>query len=132
MWCVMAAPLMMGGDIRHMTEATRTTLTNKDVIAIDQDSLGKQGYRVMRKDGWEVWKKSLTGDRVALAFLNRNSTNIIATALLKNIELDSTITYNVYDVWKHAQVGQAKGVISASMQPHGTDVFVLTPVAKKQ
>src|ERR1035437_10296957 len=126
MWCMMAAPLMMGCDIRHMNETTKTILLNKEVIAIDQDTLGKQGYRVMRKDGWEIWKKTLSGNRVAIAFLNRNSQSISATAPSKNIELDSTAKYNVYDVWKHAPVGQANGTISATMQPHETQVFVLT------
>ncbi len=127
MWCMMAAPLMMGCDIRHMNEATRTILLNKDVIAVDQDTLGKQGYRVMRKDGWEVWKKQLSGNRVAISFLNRNSQNTNATAEFKHIELDSTAKYTVYDVWKHAQVEDANGKISATMQPHETQVFVLTP-----
>lgn len=127
MWCIMAAPLMIGSDVRHMAEATRTILLNKDIIAIDQDTLGKQGYRVMRKDGWEVWKKQLTGDRVAIAFLNRYSTGTSATAPFKNIELDSTATYSVYDVWKHAPVADASGKISSSMQPHETQVYLLTP-----
>lgn len=127
MWCMMAAPLMMGCDIRQMSETTRSILLNKDIIAIDQDALGKQGYRVMKQDGIDVWKKPLSGDRVAIAFLNRNDKTKSLSAAFKNIELDSTAQYNVYDVWKHAQAGQAQRTLSATMQPHETKVFVLTP-----
>jgi alpha-galactosidase len=130
MWCIMAAPLMMGCDIRHMNESTKTILLNKDIIGIDQDTLGKQGYRVMRKDGIDVWKKPLSGDRVAIAFLNRNAETKLLSAPFKNIELDSTAQYNVYDVWKHASIDKAKGFLSTSMQPHECQVFILT-VSKK-
>ena len=46
LWCMLAAPLMAGNDVRHMTAETRAILTNKDVIALDQDPLGKEGMRI--------------------------------------------------------------------------------------
>jgi len=73
MWCMFSAPLMLGCDVSNMTEATKTILLNKDIIAIDQDPLGKQAFRVSRIDGFEIWKKPLSGNKVAIAFLNRNS-----------------------------------------------------------
>lgn len=127
MWCIMAAPLMIGCEIRHMNETTRTILLNKDVIKIDQDSLGKQGYRVMRNDdGVEVWKKPLSGNRLAMAVMNRSGKNKSFTTAFKNIELDSTKTYNVYDAWKHASSGTATGNLSAYLLPHECQVFILS------
>jgi alpha-galactosidase len=131
MWCVMAAPLMMGCDIRTMDDATKTILLNKDVIAIDQDALGKQGYRVMRRDGIEAWKKPLSGNRVAIAFLNRYSTAETVTVALKDLELDAQAQFGVYDVWTHASAGQTNGALSAKLKPHECQVFVLSPSGSK-
>jgi len=131
MWCMLAAPLMIGCDIRKMDETTKTILLNKDVIAIDQDALGKQGFRVYRKDGLEAFKKPLSGNRVAIAFLNRNSTDNKITASYKDLELDPEISYSVYDVWKHTALGQANGTLSADLKPHECQVFVLSPSESK-
>jgi alpha-galactosidase len=109
-----------------MNAATKTILLNKEIIAIDQDPLGKQGYRVMRKDGLEVWKKELSGDRFALALFNRNSTSKTLTAAWKDIEMDSTKRFDAYDVWQHAAAGKGLTSISSNLQPHECNVFVLT------
>jgi alpha-galactosidase len=59
MWCILAAPLMAGNDIRSMTPEVRDILTNAEAIAIDQDPLGQQGKRVRKSNGLEVWSKQL-------------------------------------------------------------------------
>ncbi|HEV7500821.1 MAG TPA: glycoside hydrolase family 27 protein, partial [Vicinamibacteria bacterium] len=69
---MLAAPLIAGNDVRHMSEATRHTLTNKDVIAVDQDPLGVQGLPYKKEDGVEFWFKPLAHDAWAVAVLNRN------------------------------------------------------------
>ncbi len=126
MWCMVSAPLMIGCDIRFMDESAKTILTNKDIISIDQDPLGKQGYRVYRKDGIEVWKKPLSDNRVAIAFLNRNSNEKPFTTLWKALELDGDDLYSVYDVWKHESVASAEKGISIKLESHETQVFVLS------
>jgi len=130
MWCMLAAPLMIGCDVRNMNDVTKTILLNKDIIAIDQDSLGKQGFRVYRKDGLEVFKKPLTGNRIAIAFLNRNSSGKKETISFKEMELEPDMIYSVYDVWTHANVKQPSGMLSTDLKSHECQVFVLSPVAK--
>lgn len=130
MWCMLAAPLMMGCDVRDMSDATKTILMNKDIIAIDQDPLGRQGFRVYRKDGLEVFKKPLSGNRTAIAFLNRNSKAIKETVSLKDIEMESEMKYSVYDVWTHASVNQQAGKLSTDLKSHECQVFLLTPEGK--
>ena len=72
MWCLFSAPLMAGNDLQHMSSDTHDILTNKEVIAIDQDPLGVQGNRV-RKDGdIEVWSKQLADGSRAVVLLNRS------------------------------------------------------------
>ncbi|WP_423819289.1 alpha-galactosidase [Salinimicrobium sp. TIG7-5_MAKvit] len=70
LWSLMAAPLMISNDVRNMDEETRRILTNKDIIAIDQDPLGKQGKRVINKDNWQVFVKPLTDGNYAVGILN--------------------------------------------------------------
>ena len=130
MWCMFAAPLMVGGDIRNMSDITKSILMNKDVISIDQDAVGKQAIRMMRKDGLEVWKKPLTNDRFAIALFNRNSEGRPLAVAFKDIEMDSTAKFDVYDVWKHAPAGTAMQSISSILQPHECQVFILTPAKK--
>ncbi|HLN54345.1 MAG TPA: glycoside hydrolase family 27 protein [Bacteroidales bacterium] len=130
MWCMLSAPLMIGCGITDMSDATRTILLNKDVIAIDQDPLGKQAFRVWRKDGVEAWKKPMADGKIAIAFLNRNSTPESVTVPYDQLELEKGSAYNVYDAWKHEQVKQDQGSLSSKMVSHETQVFVLTPAAK--
>jgi alpha-galactosidase len=131
MWCMLAAPLMVGCDIRNMNETTKTILLNKDIVAIDQDTLGKQATRVMRTDGLEAWKKPLTGNRVAIAFLNRNSTSKSLTVTWKDLDLRQGTRYNILDVWKHETNSRADSTMSADLKSHECQVFVLSPKESK-
>ncbi len=128
MWCMLAAPLMIGCDIRNMDDITKSILLNKDIIAIDQDLLGKQGFRVYRKDGLEAFKKPLSNGKVAIAFLNRNSKTDNLSLLYKELEMDSDKSYSVYDVWEHKKTEQQEGTLSANLESHECKVFVLTPL----
>ena len=69
MWAMLAAPLLAGNDLPHMKPEIRAILTNRDVIAIDQDALGKQGERVYADGEVEVWSRQLSGGAMAIAVL---------------------------------------------------------------
>src|SRR5674476_1127924 len=81
MWCMMAAPLISGNDLRSMSSQTLGILANKEVVAIDQDSLGIQGFRQAVKDSVETWLKPLKNGEWALCLLNRSKS-------IRNIELN--------------------------------------------
>src|SRR5215831_6344429 len=70
MWCMMAAPLIAGNDIRKMNNDTRMILTNKDAIGIDQDALGIQGFRYASNDSLDTWFRPLSNGDWAVCFLN--------------------------------------------------------------
>ncbi len=127
MWCMLAAPLMIGCDIRNMNQSTKDILLNEDIIAIDQDPLGKQGFRVMRDACLEAWQKPLSDDRVAIAFLNRNSIDMDISTTWEDLELDPGARYDVYDVWEHKSVSHPEGRLSSRLKPHECQVFILTP-----
>jgi alpha-galactosidase len=70
LWAMLAAPLLAGNDLPNMKPEIKAILTNRDVIAIDQDSLGKQGTRVYSEGEVDVWKRPLAGGAVAIAVIN--------------------------------------------------------------
>ena len=72
MWCMLASPLVAGNDIRKMNEETKNILTNREVIALNQDSLGIQCFRYDSKDSLEIWVKPLMHDEWAICILNRS------------------------------------------------------------
>lgn len=102
LWCMLAAPLMAGNDLINMDESTRNILTNIEAIAIDQDSLGKQGRIIVKYGDIHVWLKKLV-DGLAVCFFNRgnqtNKLNITWDAL--EIESD----YKIRDVWLKQNIG---------------------------
>ncbi|HZL09425.1 MAG TPA: glycoside hydrolase family 27 protein [Prolixibacteraceae bacterium] len=75
LWSMMAAPLIMGNDLRKASQETLAILTNADVIAVDQDSLGIQGFVYKTQDSIEIWAKPLANDDWAICFLNRTETS---------------------------------------------------------
>lgn len=70
MWCMMASPLILGNDVRNMSDETKAILTNRDLIAIDQDKLGVQGLRFLIREGLEYWLKPLSNGDWAMTIFN--------------------------------------------------------------
>lgn len=95
MWAMLAAPLLAGNDLPHMTPEIKAILTNREVIAIDQDRLGKQGSRVYSDGEVEVWMRPLAGGALAVAVFNvgsdRLSTHPFHLSLTK-LGLDGPLT----------------------------------------
>ncbi|MDP4180634.1 MAG: carbohydrate-binding protein [Bacillota bacterium] len=124
MWCMMASPLLSGNDIRKMSQSIKDILLNKEVIAIDQDSLGKQGYRVKSSNGNEVWVKPLADGTKAVALLNRNSSTQSITVNWSDIGI--TGSASVRDLWAKADKGSFNGSYTASVASHGTVVLKIS------
>jgi alpha-galactosidase len=120
MWCLLAAPLMIGCDIRNMDAETRRILTNPEVIAIDQDSLGKQGNRVARTGSTDVWRKPLADGGIAIALLNRGEQDATITALWKDLKVKAGASLKLRDVWGHRDLGVFQGRFEAKVAPHAT------------
>jgi alpha-galactosidase len=73
LWAMLASPLLAGNDLPHMKPEIKNILTNRDVIALDQDKLGRQAERAYSEGEVDVWKKPLSGGAVAIAILNAGS-----------------------------------------------------------
>jgi alpha-galactosidase len=127
LWALMAAPLMAGNDLRNMTPEIRDILTNKEVIAIDQDSLGRQGRRVAKDGDLEVWAKQLkNGDR-AVILLNRSSSAQQITANWEQLGYPEHLSASVRDLWTHKDLGKSTGKFSAQVESHGVVMVTVRP-----
>ena len=127
MWCLLAAPLMAGNDIRNMSAEIRDILTNKEVIAVDQDPLGRQGRRVTRANGLEVWEKPLADGSRAVALLNRTGAEANITVSWPDIGYPSHLAAKVRDLWAKKDLGEMKGSYAASVPSHGVVMVTIKP-----
>jgi alpha-galactosidase len=117
LWSMLASPLLAGNDVRDMKPNIADILMNKEVIAIDQDKLGKQGVRVAKAGDLEVWSKPLADGGHAVALFNRGAEAAKVTA--KWSDLGITGAHAARDLWKHADLGQMKDEFSGSVPTHG-------------
>ncbi|MFF4503417.1 NPCBM/NEW2 domain-containing protein [Streptomyces sp. NPDC001401] len=119
MWSVMAAPLLIGSDLRKASQATFDILDNKEVVAVDQDPLGKQGTVVSSEGGrWVVAKEMKDGSR-AVALFNESGTAQRISTTAKAVGLPAADAYTLRDLWQHQSYNTA-GTISATVPAHGT------------
>ncbi|MFE2066362.1 NPCBM/NEW2 domain-containing protein [Streptomyces sp. NPDC059467] len=119
MWSVMAAPLLIGTDLRKASPATFDILDNKEVIAVDQDPLGKQGTVVSSEYGrWVVAKEMQDGSRAVALFNESDSPQRIATSATA-VGLPKAPAYTLRDLWQHRSYNTA-GTVSAIVPAHGT------------
>ncbi|MGY6018926.1 NPCBM/NEW2 domain-containing protein [Streptomyces spinosirectus] len=119
MWSVMAAPLLIGSDLRTASQATFDILDNKEVIAVDQDPLGKQGTVVSSEGGrWVVAKEMKDGSRAVALFNESGAAQRIATTAA-SVGLPQAPAYTLRDLWRHKSYNTA-GTISATVPAHGT------------
>ena len=127
MWCILAAPLMAGNDIRSMAPEIRDILTNAEAIAIDQDPLGQQGKRVRKSNGLEVWSKQLADGGRAVALLNRSASGADIPVSWTEIGYPDTLAASVRDIWAKKDLGSLKSKVSASVPSHGVVLLRIKP-----
>jgi alpha-galactosidase len=122
LWAEMAAPLLIGTDLRKASAQTFAILSNRDVIAVDQDSLGRQGVIISSSGGLVVFTKQLAnGDRAVALFNETGGTATISTTAAK-AGLRAAGSYTLTDLWSKA-TRTTSGAISASVPSHGTVLF---------
>ncbi len=127
LWAMLAAPLMAGNDIANMKPEIREILTNKEVIAVDQDKLGRQGRRV-RKDGdLEVWMRPLADGSRAVILLNRAADQKEITVNWTELEYPEHFSAAVRDLWQHKDLGKFTGKFSAPVASHGVVMITVKP-----
>ncbi len=134
MWCMLAAPLISGNDLRNMSKETSEILLNKDVIAVDQDKLGIEGFRYSSDSILEVWYKPLADGDWAMCVLNRSTrpqkvrfdwkNKKVSDDLSKREAGFDTTVYRVRDLWTKKDLGTTEETLNAELPGH--DVLMLS------
>jgi len=128
LWAVAKAPLIVGCDVRNMTNATREILLNREIIAINQDPLGIQGKRVSNADGLSVWAGPLAGNSWGVVMLNTNTRAATFAAKWIDIGIPTDAQVKVRDLWKHEDVGVFSGLFPSTVAGHSANMFKFTLV----
>lgn len=136
LWAMQAAPLIAGNDLRNMSKETQAILTNNEVIAIDQDALGVQGYKHLDEEHFEIWVKPLSNGDLAVCFLNRSTEpKTIEFDWSKNPMKDpdfgheyefQSASYRISNVWEKAKPGTTKKPLKATIAGHDVLMIRLT------
>jgi alpha-galactosidase len=124
LWAMLSAPLLAGNDLTKMDALTLELLTNKEVIALDQDPLGKQGYRVAQEGPLEIWMKPLKDGSIAVGMFNRMDTPSTMTLHFSDIGLQGSA--RLRDLWKHQDLGLFTDVFKQTTSPHGVILLKIT------
>jgi alpha-galactosidase len=136
-WCMLAAPLLAGNDLKTMSRVTADILTNREVIAVDQDSMGIQGFRFRERDGVEIWFKPLVDGAWAMCVLNRNrtarefcfdwDTEAVVDSLSGKEAGFSVRKYHIRDLWARKDAGSTARVLSGVVPGRDVMMVRLTP-----
>jgi len=126
LWAMMAAPLILGADIRKLDSGSYQILTANEVIAVDQDPLGVQGNRIWKQGDSEVWSKLLHDGSMAVLLLNRDTraTSISVSWSILGWPEDSTAL--VRDLWHKKDLGSYPGEFGAEVAAHGVVMIKAT------
>ncbi|XP_077983617.1 alpha-N-acetylgalactosaminidase-like [Glandiceps talaboti] len=131
MWAMFSAPLMMSTDLRTISNESSDILLNKEVIAVNQDALGKMGTPVTEIDGVEVWVKEMMYDGRAVVFMNRHTdgTPRHITVKLKDLGFDYMMGYEVRDIFDHIEMGHIDvwDVLKFTINPTGVVMIYAYP-----
>ena len=123
MWCMMASPLAMTNDLRKVSEDDRRILLNPEIIAINQDVLGKAAERKVMNDNYQIFVRPLADGSHAVALLNTSEKPLTLTADFASLGFAGK--YTVRDVWQHKDVVHNASKWKGRVMPHETRVFVV-------
>ena len=139
MWCMLAAPLILGNDLRNISKETLSIIKNKDVIAVDQDPLGVQGLRLKEENGIQYWFKPLVNGEWAFCMLNASEKDAKVTVDWASLEVDDELSgrktdfagtkYSGKNLWNtSAKPISTQKSMKVSIPSHDVLIYRLTPV----
>jgi alpha-galactosidase len=127
LWCLLSAPLMAGNDLRTMSSDIKEILTNREVIAVDQDALGLQGRRVKRDGDREVWSKQLADGGRAVVLFNRGPQAAEVSVNWTDLGYPQSLSAQVRDLWAAKDLGKMSGKFTAEVPSHGVVMVTIKP-----
>jgi len=129
LWSMMAAPLLVDGDLRTMSAATASIVMNREVIAVDQDSAGLQGVRIADSGTQQVWLRTLTGGSHAVLFFNTGQ-NVATMQMRASLAGLEHRRYAVRDLWRHRSWDSSAAIIRVSVRPDDVVMLRVQPASQ--
>jgi alpha-galactosidase len=133
LWCMLASPLMAGNDLQNMTPETKSILLNKEIIALDQDSLGRQAVCYRDNGDYQIWIKALANNEKAICLLNKSDEKksvLVDYALLAKANTGrrggtalNLENYIVRDLWEHKDLILKETSAFVELLPHAVKVY---------
>jgi alpha-galactosidase len=118
LWCLLAAPLILSGDITRLDAFTLSLLSNDEILAVDQDPLGKPAHRVLSSPGVEIWARPLADGSQAVGLFNRDAYDACSIEIpwaALNLQGERTVR----DLWRQKDLGHFRDSFRTSVPPHG-------------
>jgi alpha-galactosidase len=125
LWSILSAPLIFSGDITRLDDFTLSLLTNDEIIEVDQDPLGRSGYRASKTGDTEVWIKHLEDSTIAVGLFNRGQEPVKITAFWKDLGISGKQI--VRDLWRQKELGKYNRKFSAKVERHGVVMVKMKP-----
>ncbi|XP_002513153.2 alpha-galactosidase 1 isoform X2 [Ricinus communis] len=131
-WAISKAPLLLGCDVRSMTDETMQIISNEEVIGINQDSLGVQAKKVRMEGERDIWAGPLSGNRIVILLVNRKKYKSTMTAHWDDIGITPNHTLvEARDVWEHQTLTtQFQDKLTTDVDPRACKLYVLTPISQ--
>lgn len=127
MWCMLAAPLITGNDLKNMSSEIKNILTNENLIAINQDSLGKQGFKIYDEGNFEIWQKPLSDEHIAICLLNLEVKDKEFTINWGNLKIkDFSGIYEIKDLWKNRMISNSEKEVTVIVPSRDVVVYKLS------
>lgn len=127
MWCLLAAPLILSGDITTLDPFTLSLLTNDEVLGVDQDALVKAAHRAAKVGETEVWARPLEDGGMAVGLFNLGEEAQKVTVTWQDLGIGGF--WSVRDLWRQKAVGYFSGSYSTLVGRHGVALIKLTRAA---
>ena len=125
LWSIVAAPFIFSGDITRMDDFTLSILSNDEIIEVDQDPMGKPGFRASKDGETEVWKRPLEDGSIAVGLFNRGEKEAKVTANWSDLSLSGK--QKVRDLWRQEDLGSFSKSYTASVPRHGVVMVRIWP-----
>jgi alpha-galactosidase len=124
LWAVLGAPLIAGNNLNKMSEETKSILMNREVIAIDQDPLGKGGDRLVQIGEFSAWVRPLSGKRLAVALVSASTSGRDIPVNLAQIGIPNDA--KIHDVWGNKELRPVQGVLNERFPGHGVMLLIVS------
>lgn len=125
LWCLLASPLLLGCDLERLDPFTLNLLTNDEVIAVNQDPLGRQAVPLVQSKEYEIWVRDLADGGKAIGLFNKTGESLYLPVGMKDI--GATGKWSIRDAWTRTDLGHVRGHFEMNVRPHGARLVILHP-----